>query len=1063
MASRHRFVRSPAVAAAALFVVGLAGSPVAAQASAGSSPGPGAPPPPTFLRHGSDAIELTPTGVPKAFHGALRSPVELSTARLAGALHCWVGLRWTRAGRRVSGVIAGDAGDYGGRVPATPRSFTSAPDRSTAVHTFDGVQVTLEHWWRDEADALVTSIQLRNGNADEVTDPIISVEWQLPGTTGATWPPEFGGELPTAPADVHRLGFMPNNLVPGGEQACGFAAVPAIDPATRGFNPLVPLMLWTNATWPDGVNMGLPIGGVSTGDVDGDGWSDVFLTYPGMLWRNVGGGDWEFFGDYEDEIGQGEGLYGCAIADLDDDGDADIGTEPRAWTTWCYDLLQNDGFGVFENIADDPAIIDVRPCDGDCETLGVADVDGDGDLDQFLPAYPDWVFGGPGNFFLQNLGKDPVTGVTTWHEASAEAGLDNPDDVNRPEGTTLVDTDGDGDTEIYCNGTLYRNLSTTGVPLFEPLFSAGTGIAFGDKLEEGAHFMDYDLDGDMDLLISFADAVRGLRMMESRGDGTFFLTTKAMFDAFDVSTNFGCSAADWDNDGDLDVTSTVKFRPNQWIGEGARHFTFEILDFTEGSLGLGTPAWFDFDHDGDLDTALMGWGGVWFLENALYDATTPSATKRHVRVRVVRDTDLLDAGFETEFGAVVSLDVHGLAEDGFARVQPVAASAGYLNQGEYELHFALPADPDLREDEDVHFALQVDFKGAREQGFLRVDRHVNPVLGDIDLAELEAAGTRQITVYRSGRVVMAGCDFRPAVAATPLAFNGELIAPGPTTPLPAPIATPAGEWYVGIEVTVDPTAPAQRVEELLIDGTLTAALDCGGTFANVAAWDVTDPGAPVLVPGGLVEGKTPARNHRATVPVDFTLAPGGTYRIVARVSKLRATPVVAPLTNGALTTTGGLSFQDLSPCDGVAVAAAALDGASLYLTARFRGQPRGAWADLGHGFAAQGSVPTLVGTGDLTLDSTLTLDLAGAPAGSPYFLVVGMSPWCLPFADGVLVPSVELVLSGTTDAQGAAIHSEQWPACLHGGESFFVQLLVVDPAAPRGFAFSNALSATQPY
>ena len=430
----------------------------------------------------------------------------------------------------------------------------------------------------------------------------------------------------------------------------------------------------------------------------------------------------------------------------------------------------------------------------------------------------------------------------------------------------------------------------------------------------------------------------------------------------------------------------------------------------------------------------------------------------------MRDSDAVDGGLETEFGAVVSVDVIGLAADGRARVQPVAASAGYLNQGEYVLHFALPADPDPRADGDVHFALSVDFKGVAEQGFPRVDRHVNPVLGDIDLAELELAGDREIVVYRSGRVLLAGCDFAPALPASALTTTtGGLMVPGATTPVPAPTLSPSTDWYVGIELMTDPLAAPQRVEELLVDGTFGAAIDCGGTLLNFAAWDVSDPSTPTAVKGSSNVGVTPARNYRSSVAVDWTFEPGRIYRIVARVTKLRGTPVVAPVTNGAFATTGGLSFQDLSPCDGIAVAAAMVDPTFVYLAARFRAEPGGAWADLGHGFAASGTAPTLVCSGELRADTDVTIDLAGAPVSSTLLLVAGVSPLCLPFADGVLVPAVDVLLVGTTDANGAAQHVESWPGDLPGGQSFHVQMLVLDPAAPHHFAFSNAVRATVPY
>src|SRR6185503_9667097 len=99
------------------------------------------------------------------------------------------------------------------------------------------------------------------------------------------------------------------------------------------------------------------------------------------------------------------------------------------------------------------------------------------------------------------------------------------------------------------------------------------------------------------------------------GDGSFFPTKKTTFDAFNIDLDFGVSIADWDNDGDVDVTSLATFRRNQFLEEGQRHFTLATHDLDGEQLGLGTPAWFDWDKDGDIDTAFGGGPGAFLLEN----------------------------------------------------------------------------------------------------------------------------------------------------------------------------------------------------------------------------------------------------------------------------------------------------------------------------------------------------------------------------------------------------------------------------------------------------------------
>jgi hypothetical protein len=1015
------------------------------------------------LARGAIDVTINGGGVICGSGGKSIAPEAMPGSVLPARTHACLGIDFTTPKGRVSAVIPGDGPDYGGRLVAQRLGASSRPDRFVARHRIGDVVVRVEYWWVAATGALVSSVTLENHGLDLVGDVMVSWEWQIPGTAGLTWPEEFGAMLPPPPPDLHRLGLMPNNVLPGAEQGCGIAYVVRDEQDDAGLSPTavdVPLRLWTGPNWPNGVDLGLHWG-FTTGDFDQDGWNDVLVGATGLIFRNVEGKDWELYADTGPEIGDTEARYDAAIADYDLDGLPDFGTEPRAFKTYCFDLVKNVDGSTFTNVADDPGIIDVVPCNGDCETLAVADVDGDVDLDWFLPAYPAWVFGGPGNFFLQNLGPVGPGGAFAMHEASAEANLDNPDGVNRPEGAGFCDVDGDGDVDLYSNGTLYRNVSTLGVPRFEPLFGDGTEIPYGVQLDEGALFVDYDMDGDLDLLLSIVDPTVGLRMIENRGDGTFANTAKTVFDAFDQSLIFGVSACDWDNDGDYDVTSMALFRRNQWLETGTRHFTVATHNLKPQQLLYGVPAWFDADHDGDLDCAFGGWPDGWILENTLYDSTTPPEVKRHVRVRVVRDDATLDRGLETEFGAQVTLDVLGDAVDGNVRTQIVSASGGYLNQSDYVLQFALPADPDPDPTKDVRFAVRVDFKGASEQGYVRVDRHVNSLLGDVDLATL---ADREIVVYRSGRVKMRQLDGAPAVASEPLVTTtGGLALCGSTTPLPDPGAAPASDWFVGMEVALDPASPPQRVEELLLDGQLDGAIDCSGTPANVFAWDVTDPTAPQLVPNGALERATKARNDRSALAIDFSLEPGRVYRIVARVTKLRATAIAAPIANGPLTTTGGLSYPDASPCDGIAASAASVDPANVHLALRFRDEPAGAWADLGHAYSASGSPPTLTGMGELRSDTQTTVALSGAPPLSQCWLVVGASTAYQPYFDGVIVPAFDIILESATDALGTTSFTDCWPEALPGGTTFYFQSLILDDAAPHGMAFSNCIGAAASY
>lgn len=123
--------------------------------------------------------------------------------------------------------------------------------------------------------------------------------------------------------------------------------------------------------------------GVAAGDVDGDGWCDLYfcgLDGPNALYRNLG--DWRF-SDVTEVAGVAcadQASTGAALADLDGDGDLDllvggIGRGVR--------LFLNDGSGRFREATESAGL------GGRTGTMSLALADGDGDgwLDLYVANY----------------------------------------------------------------------------------------------------------------------------------------------------------------------------------------------------------------------------------------------------------------------------------------------------------------------------------------------------------------------------------------------------------------------------------------------------------------------------------------------------------------------------------------------------------------------------------------------------------------------------------------------------------------------------------------------------
>ncbi|MBK9137512.1 MAG: VCBS repeat-containing protein [Verrucomicrobia bacterium] len=123
--------------------------------------------------------------------------------------------------------------------------------------------------------------------------------------------------------------------------------------------------------------------GVALGDVDGDGWCDLYfcgLDGPNALYRNLGA--WRFT-NITDQAGvacAGQDSTGAVFADVDGDGDLDLlvhslGNGVR--------IFRNDGSARFTEVTDAAGL---RSTLGGM-SLALADVDGDGDLDLYVVNY----------------------------------------------------------------------------------------------------------------------------------------------------------------------------------------------------------------------------------------------------------------------------------------------------------------------------------------------------------------------------------------------------------------------------------------------------------------------------------------------------------------------------------------------------------------------------------------------------------------------------------------------------------------------------------------------------
>ena len=338
--------------------------------------------------------------------------------------------------------------------------------------------------------------------------------------------------------------------------------------------------------------------GVCAGDVDNDGYVDLFLPQWGhnVLLHNQGNGT------FRDETRE-RGLYrpesrwgtGCAFIDYDRDGyldlvvanyvDFDAQSTPRprdkSGCNWkgipvpcgprglkgeTMTLYHNDGHGHFTDVTKQAGVETPREYYGFTVLTGDFDNDGWPDFYVTCDSTPSLFFHNKRNGTFEEIGL--AAGLAVNEDGREQAGM----------GATAADYDGDGYLDIFKTNfssdtnTLYRNL---GNGLFDDVTSRAGLAVHTQYVKWGAAFLDFDNDGWKDLFIAdghvypFVDKYnigehfhQPSQLFWNRGDGQFHdMSMNGGPGITAMHSSRGVAVGDLDNDGSEEIVVVNLFEP----------------------------------------------------------------------------------------------------------------------------------------------------------------------------------------------------------------------------------------------------------------------------------------------------------------------------------------------------------------------------------------------------------------------------------------------------------------------------------------------------------------------
>lgn len=282
--------------------------------------------------------------------------------------------------------------------------------------------------------------------------------------------------------------------------------------------------------------------------------------------------------------------------------------------------------------------------------------------------------------------------------------------------TEFADYDKDGDLDLLIGSSSTSAESKLYSNDGDGTFTDVTASTIGSvKMSLGGMaFVDYDKDGDLDIIMASGSSSANSKILQNNGSGVYT----------DVATAAGVTTAgavkslsviDYDNDGDMDLYFTSQAGENKLYSNDADG-TFTDVTATAGVGGNSTTQdqqalWGDFDKDGDLDlfVAVNNANGAfanskYYTQNADHTFTETTATAIGDISMTTVDAVVGDYDKDGDLDIFIAGSVDNnklLQNDGTGKFTDVALSAGVAGNSAAKIYGVEFADIDSDGDLDI--------------------------------------------------------------------------------------------------------------------------------------------------------------------------------------------------------------------------------------------------------------------------------------------------------------------------------------------------------------------------